>query len=156
MADEKVPIEPPDGVYVFRVSLGRPACTIELRASQTLPELANAIRCAFGWDEDHLYKFAMTDDIHERRFVLPPADAEIAPLEFGAGATDAEPSAFDLPIGALGLPKGHRFVFRYDFGDDNRFEVVVAATHPHREPRVRYPHVAARTGKSPVQYPAWG
>lgn len=154
-ANEQIPVEPADGVYTFRVSLGRTSCNIELRASQTLPELASAILGAFGWDHEHLYEFAMTGDVADRRFVLPPADVEIMPLGFGVRPKDAEPSALELPVGALGLPKGHRFVFRYDFGDDNRFDVVVAAIHPHREPRARYPRVVARTGKTPAQYPRW-
>lgn len=97
----------------------------------------------------------MTGEVRDRRFVLPPADAEIVPPDFGAQASDTEASAFDLPQRHARAPKGHELVFRYDFGDDHRFNVVLAAIHPHTEPRAKYPRVVARTGKSPPEYGSW-
>jgi hypothetical protein len=58
-----------------------------------------------------------------------------------------------LPLGAFGFPQDHKFIFRYDFGDDHRFRVLVKDIHPHRTPRVKYPRVVGSTGKAPEQYP---
>src|SRR5262249_13752865 len=56
---------------------------IHLTDSQSLDELAGAILGAFSWDNDHLYEFAMTNDLHERRFTLPPDEVERMPLGLG-------------------------------------------------------------------------
>lgn len=147
-AGHSVPVEPPNGVYAFVVSLGSISRTIELTADQSLDVLAAAILGAFNWDSDHLYEFAMTGEVRARRLVLP---TEADRGEF----RNAGPPTADIPVGALGLTRGHRFLFRYDFGDDHRFRVDVAAIHPSRERRTRYPRVVARSGKSPEQYPVW-
>lgn len=149
---QAVPLDYPDGVYAFRAALGRASFTIELTATQTLGQLAGAIVSAFGWDHDHLYEFAMTNDLRDRRFVLPPGDEPGLPLEFARPTGKRKPSVLELPLGTLGLTKEHRFIFRFDFGDDHRFQVVVAAIHPRKEPRTRYPRVVAHTGRPPAQY----
>lgn len=151
----EVPIDSPNGVYGLRATLGRASCTVELAAVQGLAQLAGTILSGFGWDWDHLYEFAMTNDIRDRRFVLPPAGEDPRPPESGRATGKPGSSVMDAPIGALGLVRGHRFVFRYDFGDEHRFTVVVAAIHPRKEPGIRYPRVVASTGRTVEQYPSW-
>lgn len=151
----EVPLLHPQGVYAFRATLDRTSCTVEMAATHGLSQLAGAIISGFGWDHDHLYEFAMTGDLRERRFILPPDEEHGLPLEFARPTRKREASALDLPIGALGLTKDHRFLFHYDFGDSHRFQVVLTAIHPQREPRARYPRVVARTGKRIEQYPRW-
>ena len=58
----------------------------------------------------------------------------------------------DISIGLLGLPLHHKFLFRYDFGDDHRFEIEVADLSGRAKPDVEYPHVAAKKGRAPQQY----
>jgi hypothetical protein len=60
----------------------------------------------------------------------------------------------DLPLGALGLTKGHPMIFRYDFGDNHQFNVVVAAIYPKQAPRTKYPRIVTRPAKLPEQYPS--
>lgn len=151
----KVPLDHPDGAYDFRVTLGRASYTIELAATQSLARLACAILSAFGWDGDHLYEFALTGDLRDRRFVLPTADEEYLPPDLSGAAGTSATSSVDLPVGSLGLTQEHRFVFRYDFGADHRFDVLVAMIHPRKERRAKYPRVVAGTGKPPEQYPRW-
>lgn len=139
-----VRVEPPDGVYVFRASLGSISRTVELKASDALSDLASSILDAFGWDHDHLYEFALSGDIRDRRFVVPEGDAPFA--------EDAE--SLNLPLGRLGFPKGHTFLFRYDFGDDHRFRVTVVDIQDHARPGEKYPRVVARIGEDPEQYPS--
>jgi pRiA4b ORF-3-like protein len=135
-----VRVEPPDGIYVFRASLGSASRTVELKASATLSALASSILNAFGWDHEHLYEFALSGDIRDRRFVVPRDDEEAEPLR--------------LALGRMGFPKGHTFLFRYDFGDDNRFRVTVVNIQDHASPGEKYPRVVARMGEDPEQYPS--
>jgi hypothetical protein len=154
-------IEPPNGVYAFKVSLGRASRTVELTASQRLDDLASAILHAFGWDHDHLYEFALTGDLRDRRFVLPDTKYEPPGFAMGAGRAaeqkppDSPPSLMNLPLGALGLTKGHKFIFHYDFGDNHHFQVTVVDVHAHRDSQAEYPRVVARLGKAPEQYPRY-
>jgi hypothetical protein len=159
-----VRVEPPDGVYAFKASLGRASRTVELTASQSLGELASIILSAFRWDHDHLYEFALTADLKDRRFILPDADDEAFGLDWSFEEEDEQeqskapeapeaPSPMALPLGAFGFTQGHKLIFRFDFGDDHRFQVTVADIHEHRNPRAKYPRVAAETGKAPKQYP---
>ncbi len=139
-----VRVEPPDGVYAFRASLGYASRTLELKASDSLSDLASFILSAFGWDHDHLYEFALSGDIRDRRFTIP---------EFTEGMPEEEAAGdLSLPLGGFGIPKGHTFVFRYDFGDDNRFRVTVVDIQEHARPGERYPRVVASTGQAPEQY----
>jgi hypothetical protein len=159
-----VRIEPPEGVYAFKAALGRVSRTVELTASQTLHQLASSILSAFRWDEDHLYEFALTADLRDRRFILPNVEDEAFGLGWSFGeqtepdASDASgapeaPSRMSLPLGAFGFTRGHELIFRFDFGDDHRFRVTVVAIHEHRSPRAKYPRVVAQQGKAPEQYP---
>jgi len=137
-------VEPPEGVYAFKASLGRVSRTVELLASDVLADLASSILDAFEWDHDHLYEFSLIDDLHDRRFLVSDAEEE-------SSRVDAE--AWSLPLGAFGFPKGHTFIFRYDFGDDHRFRVTVVDIQDQPRPGEKYPRVAASTGKAPEQYP---
>jgi hypothetical protein len=153
-----VPAEPPDGVYAFKASLGHTSRTVELTASQSLNQLASAILNAFGWDHEHMYEFALTGDLQDHRFILPDRDLEPLSFSWDSSADSVQeqptdtPDPMDLPLGAFGFTRGHRLIFRYDFGDDHRFQVTVADIHEHRSPRARYPRVVARTGKALEQY----
>ncbi|HEX8702543.1 MAG TPA: hypothetical protein VF815_27165 [Myxococcaceae bacterium] len=164
VAGVPVRVEPPDGVYAFKASLGRASRTVELTASQSLAQLASAILSAFKWDHDHLYEFALTADLKDRRFILPDADDEVFEPDWGFDEDEEQeepddrepseaPSPMSLPLGALGFTQGHKLIFHFDFGDDHRFQVTVAGIHEQRSPRAKYPRVVAEMGKAPEQYP---
>lgn len=87
VAGVPVRVEPPDGVYAFKASLGRASRTVEPRATQSLPEQASAILSAFGWGVDHLYEFALTEDL---RFILPDPDDEAAGVDWGFDEDDEQ------------------------------------------------------------------
>ncbi len=138
--------EAQDAVYAFRVSLGRTSRTVEFLASESLDDLASAILDAFGWDHEHLYEFALTGDLRDRRFVFPDRNREWIGF-------DESPYAMSLPLGAFGFPRSHEFLFRYDFGDDHRFRVKVEDIQAQPVPGIEYPRVVAETGEAPEQYP---
>jgi hypothetical protein len=162
-----VRIKTPEGVYAFKAALGRVSRTVELTASQTLHQLASSILSAFRWDQDHLYEFALTADLRDRRFILPNVEDEAFGLGWSFGEDDEQtepdasdasgapeaPSRMSLPLGAFGFTRGHELIFRFDFGDDHRFRVTLVDIHEHRSPRAKYPRVVAQQGKAPEQYP---
>jgi hypothetical protein len=135
------PLDNPDGVYAFKVSLARGAAsrTIELRSIQTLNNLHFAIQRAFEWDSDHLYTFYMTgeeDDLYA--FACPYAE-------------DHPPWADEAVIGELGLVKGHSFGYLFDYGDNHWFTIKVVDIRPQAD-RGEYPRIVDRQGKAPEQY----
>lgn len=68
---------------------------------------------------------------------------------------DAEPLlTTNAVIGELGLVPGHRFLYLFDFGDDNVFLVTVEGTND-KAGRGRYPRVVDQVGKAPPQYEYW-
>lgn len=150
-----------DELITVEVRYGRASRTIELRATATLHDLAAAILDALGWDHDHLYAFHMTGDLKDRRFVLDPSEGD-GGLEslFGAGPGEEDPEGDaaagvgDLRLGEFGFAAGHHILFRYDFGDDHRIDVIVRAVGDEARKNVEYPRVIERQGAAPRQYGA--
>lgn len=134
-------LDAPHGSYTFTAILRETrgvTRTVELHATQPLYQLADAVLAAYRWDDDHLSCFYF--DESDRR----------GPLTVGGG--EDEPLGTATPIGALGLTKGQRFVFHFDFGDDNLFDIRVDAIAEQAPARVKLPRVVARKGASPKQY----
>ncbi len=59
-----------------------------------------------------------------------------------------------IRLGALGLALKHKFLYMFDYGDENLFEIQVVGVRPAAEPGT-YPRVVAAKGEPPEQYPAW-
>jgi hypothetical protein len=101
-------------VFRLRVSLAEiePPIwrTVLVKSSITLHELHRTIQMLFQWYDYHLYRF----EIGERAFEAPDEEAE------GEDATRVK-------LNQLGLRPGNTFHYTYDFGDDWRHLVEVAA-----------------------------
>lgn len=138
--DAEVPSE--GGVYAFEATFGRVSRAVELLATHTLVDLVSAVVRSFSWDHDHLWSLALSTEIDQDDFEVSP---EGDPWSVGDGPAAA-------PIGALGMPVGHRFRLLYDFGDHNLFALEVVDIRPSPTPRAKYPRVAASVGKAPDQY----
>lgn len=163
-----VPIDVPDGVYAFKVTLEwapEVPRVVEVRSTQTLQDLHTAIQRAFGWDDDHLYSFYMTGKMYDRRYGIPCTDMEDPFSMFASGSSGSENEegeqeedeplyAYNTVIGELGLGKGHKFIYFFDYGDSHTFWVEVKDIRPKAE-RGRYPRVTEKAGKNPPQYPDW-
>ena len=54
-------------------------------------------------------------------------------------------------IGELGLVRKHKFIYYFDYGDRNEFEVEVIDIRPQAEPG-QYPRVVDSKGEAPAQY----
>ena len=64
---------------------------------------------------------------------------------------DRPPWTDQAVIGELGLVKGHKFLYYFDYGDSHEFEVKVVGIYPEAEPG-KYPRVVKSVGEAPPQY----
>jgi hypothetical protein len=167
------------GSYTFKVKprgttgISR---TIEVLSQQSLDDLHLAIQDAFDWDNDHLYSFYLTTganrDDYEIACAMAEGDWSGSPfLQIGALGDGPEPAGSangdeddeagggplttaDAVIGALGLGLKHKFIYLFDYGDQNEFEIQVVSIQPHAAPG-DYPRIVASEGKAPAQYAVW-
>ena len=128
--------------------------TIAVRADQTLAVLHDALRVAFDWDDDHLYAFWLGG-----RFWARDATEYVHPL-----ALELDPLAgWDLPTQApsresaeqrldrLGLIKGQRIAYVFDFGDEWRVRLTLRQIVA--DDAGAYPRILESVGDAPPQYP---
>ncbi|MBI4668836.1 MAG: SEC-C domain-containing protein [Elusimicrobia bacterium] len=135
-------------VYVFRVRLewDEPVWRIiEIGESQTLHDLHLAIQDAFGWDNDHLYSFYMSGRAWDRG-----SEYSGDPLA-GAVADRSGRFAEESLLSQLGLLKGRKFLYLFDYGDQWRHEVEVAEI-VEREGAGEQAKIVEKCGESPDQY----
>jgi hypothetical protein len=110
----------PQTAFVLRITLRRLKPTVwrEVLVSpdSTLRELHAVIHAAMGWDDDHLYAFALPDgnkgfyQLDKNRLYEPPLDDD--PWDI-PGNNDATTTLGEL----LHDPKD-RLLYMYDFGDN--------------------------------------
>jgi hypothetical protein len=111
-----------------------------VRSEETLDHLHFAIQSAIDWDADHLYSFFMNGKIYDQRYA------------FSCPHEDNPPFTDEAIIGNLGLTLKHKFLYLFDYGDSNQFEVEVVGIRPEAE-RGKYPRVVESQGEAPEQYP---
>ncbi len=139
--DRELPLEESDEVYQVTVTFGGASRTVELLASATLTDLCALVVSALGWDHDHFWALYLSE-----RFAHPVLRVQ----------PDGDPWAGEdlmsgLTLDEVGFPAGHRLQMLYDFGDHNVFRLRVDGRAP-RNPRAKYPRIAAQKGPSPKQY----
>lgn len=92
---------------------------IELKTTQTLKDLHNAIQDYLEWDNDHMYSFFM-----DNKFYSQNKD-----MEYACSCEDAEKenlkTADKAGIGGFNFKIGQKFAYLFDFGDDHCFEIKV-------------------------------
>ena len=125
-----------------------PSRIIDIRGSQTLDALHQAIFRAFDREDHHLYEFQIGGK--------KPMDRKCQ--IYGMVMDDAGPnekSAKEATIAALHLSVGSPFFYWFDFGDDWWHEVRLLAVNPSEKGAGRYPRIVERKGESPPQYADW-
>ncbi len=132
-------IEPRDGTFIFRVSLGR-ICwrLIAMPADATLEDLVSMILRSVNFDDDHLYEFSYRDRLGATCTINHPA------VEEG-------PWTDQVSIGSLPLEPGQSMELLYDFGDEWHFSVKLERVDPPGG-KAKAPRIIEKHGKSPVQY----
>jgi hypothetical protein len=107
---------------------------------QPLTALHDAIQCAFGWWDDHLYSFWLDGSFFGAdEFELTTPDTP-----------DEGVATADVPLAELGLRIGQRLGYVFDFGDEWRVRLTVReriAAEACEHPRVLQIH-----GTPPPQY----
>ena len=123
---------------------GRVSRTIAIREDQTLEQLHEALRLAFGWDDPHLYSFWKSG-----KFWDPDGEEYAAPFEvdeMGKAKRSAR-----TPIAALGLRKGAKLAYLFYYGDEWRLLLKIVDTWAGGDES--YPMLVGAEGTPPPQYP---
>jgi Plasmid pRiA4b ORF-3-like protein len=132
--------EPREGMFVFRVSLGKVWRLLAIPSNATMADLAGLILDSVNFDSDHLFEFAIIDRLGVKCSVFHPE------MEEG-------PWADETTVGELPLEPGQTMGFLFDFGDCWKFTVRFERVEP-PDARKR-PRVLERHGKAPAQYGDW-
>lgn len=117
--------------------------TIAVRADQTLEQLHEALRLAFGWADPHLYSFWLSGkfwDGEETEYTAP----------FEVDEMGKEKKSARTPIAELGLRKGKTIAYLFDFGDEWRLLLRVVDRWAAGDES--YPMLVEAEGSPPPQY----
>ncbi len=117
--------------------------TIAVREDQTLEQLHEALRLAFGWPDPHMYAFWMNGDWWDRDSVRYQTPFELDP-------DDGNVRSGRVPLSGLGLRKGKTIAYLFDFGDEWRLLLKVVDRWEAGEES--YPMLVEAVGAPPPQY----
>jgi len=141
---------------------------IELKETQTLVDLHNAIQDSIGWTDPHLYAFFMDGEVwgrdlnqeylapsmyralHGKKAMLP-VDFMWYPTENFLWHMERRPRGADTQIKKLMLRRGRRFLYLFDFGDQHHFKIKVIGFGEAKKGE-KYPKLVGSAGKPPHQY----
>lgn len=130
-----------DGVFTFKVSLGKAWRRIAIPADLTLADLNDAIQSAFDFDNDHLHCF-----IYKDRFGHV--------IRVNHYDMDEPPYSDQVRIGETPLQPGEAMEYVFDFGDNWRFDVLLEAIDP-PNPQMKTAEIIESHGRAPDQYRDW-
>lgn len=134
-----------DGVYTFKVELDRNLWRrITIPAGLLLDDLSDAIREAYEFDDDHLYRFIYENRVGLKRFIYHPLTL-----------MNEYPSTDQTRVGDLPLQAGEMMIYNYDFGDNWEFPVTLEKIDP-PDREMKRAQIIESKGKAPEQYPTWG
>jgi hypothetical protein len=142
LAFQAVLAEPPP--FMPPLADGPVVRTIAIRENQTLEQLHEALRLAFGWADPHLYSFWPSGRFWDR-----DGDEYTAPFELEERGEHARSAR--VPISELGLRKGSPIAYLFDFGDEWRLLLRLVETWPADE-TASYPMLVEAEGVPPPQY----
>jgi hypothetical protein len=128
----------PEGVYIFKVSLGKPWRQIAIPSHLDLDSLADIILDAFDFDRDHLYQFTCK----QRTGAI---------LNINHPYIEEKPFTNKFSVGELPLQKGGKMTFLFDFGDNWEFDLILEEIQA-PDPKLKKPTILKSYGKAPEQY----
>lgn len=130
-----------EGLYIFKVSMGKIWRRIAISGRYTLEDLSNTILDAYNFDNDHLHQFTYRD-----RFG--------ALVEVNHYYTEDPPLTSEVSVGEIPLRPGDSMKYLFDFGDCWRFDVKLESIDP-ANTSIKEPEILEEHGKAPRQYPSW-
>ena len=122
--------------------------TIALRGDQTLEDLHEALRLAFGWADPHLYAFWPGS-----RWWDPERVSYRSPYELEDGEPDEHALSARIKLLDIPVRKGKRFAYVFDFGDEWR--LLLRVTERWKAEGEPYPQLLEAIGTPPPQYEEW-
>jgi len=137
-------------IYTFKVSLDEDLYRIiEIKAGDTLFDLAAIILKSYNFDMDHMFGFYnnlknpyKSDEIYE---LLDEVDFLMNENTKELRNTSIEEV----------FKSKKKMLFLFDYGDEWRFLVErIKTTDP--KPRMKYPKIIEKVGRAPKQYPNYG
>ena len=135
------PAAPLLGSITLKVSLSKEIWRrIVLPSDCTFADLAMTILSAFKFDDDHLYEFRYVNEYGIKQMLDDPRCEEMMGDDY----------ADNVELGQVPLVAKQKIDFRYDFGDDWRFEVLVEKIDPLKT--VDQAKVIEKAGRAPKQY----
>jgi hypothetical protein len=117
--------------------------TIAMREDQTLENLHEALRLAFGWADPHMYAFWPSGKWWDDEGVRYQTPFELDP-------DDPQVRSGRIPIAELGLRVGKKLAYLFDFGDEWRLVVTVVERWEAGDDC--YPQLVEAEGVVPPQY----
>ena len=131
------------GVYTFKVSLSKSLWRkISVSHKHSLGDLHLAIQEAYDFNNDHLYAFYVGGNQRTGKPIYCTAA--------GNGGVTAE----ETTIADLGLFKGQKLLYLFDFGDEWKFDVELIKIDKDSPLPIK-PVIVEAKGESPEQYRRW-
>ncbi len=127
-----------EGVFQFKVSLGKIWRRIITPATTTLDELSDAILESVNFDNDHLHCFEYKD-----RFGVT--------VRVNYDAMEEPPYSSEVRVGELPLAPGSTLKYTFDFGDNWEFQLVLESIAP-PDKKLKHARIVESRGKAPQQY----
>jgi hypothetical protein len=135
--------EPGQGLFVFRLAVGKFWCRIAMPAEATLDDLVGWVLKALDFDDDHLYEFTYRDRFGGTVRASHPG-------------VERPPWTSEVHIGELPLEPGQALELLYDFGDCWKFKVKLERIEPSAPGKAsKKPRILETHGTPPKQYPDW-
>lgn len=117
--------------------------TIAVREDQTLEQLHEAMRIAFGWADAHMYSFWMSGKWWDSESVRYQTPFELDP-------DDEDTRSGRVAVANLSLRKGKTIAYLFDFGDEWR--VLLKVVDRWEADDETYPQIVEASGTPPPQY----
>ncbi|MGH9840010.1 MAG: plasmid pRiA4b ORF-3 family protein [Blastocatellia bacterium] len=130
--------EPRDGLFTFKVSLGKIWRRIVVPGHSSLESLQSTIQHAYDFDNDHLHCFIYKDRFGRTVWVKHYD-------------MDEPPFSDQVTIGDTPLRPGDTMQYLFDFGDRWEFGVLLEAIDP-PDPQIKGAEIIESHGKAPKQY----
>jgi len=123
--------------------------TILMEGNDTLYDFHLRIQRAFNWDNDHMFSFYLSNKLSDRasEYSANPIGEHLVSM-YGKPAK----SAYDGQLRDLGLSKGKKFLYLFDYRDELLHSVTVEEIREKKSDDKNLAKIINRIGDAPPQY----